>query len=293
MKFLHGGQVQRLDITRITIGPRLRQVSEAQIATLLLMAEDTGITTPIHVRRVEGRYDLIDGAHRLEAARRRGDTEIAALVVECRADEARAMEASNNLGAARMTPLQTAVFVASWKRDYYALHPERAAGVFKGNQHRKINENKDGVVTDIMSLTTAIAASLGTTERHVWRLLNAGERLTPEEIAALEAAPRKVLLKDLVEIGRIGEDDERAAVVEALRNGVAKSAAEARRKVAAAASQAPSVKDPVEEAFKRLIDAWDRAPMAAKKRFLLDRAREVWDAQNRGARLTSWQKAAE
>ena len=76
-----------------------RRFSDAQVANLLLMAEDTGITTPIHVRKVAGKHVLIDGAHRLEAARRLGYTDIAALVHDCRADEARAMEASNNLGA--------------------------------------------------------------------------------------------------------------------------------------------------------------------------------------------------
>ena len=98
---------------------------EDAVENLIMMAEDTGITTPILVRKVGKRHELIDGAHRMEAAYRLGLSDIAALVWDCRADEARGMEASNNLGAARMTVLQTVVFVASWKRDYYVLHPER------------------------------------------------------------------------------------------------------------------------------------------------------------------------
>lgn len=128
MKFLNSGNIIRIPLDEVHVEGRLREVRDAFVENLILMAEDTGITTPIHVRKDRGRFTLIDGAHRLEASRRMGLTDIAALVVECRSDEARAMEASNNLGAARMTPLQTAVFVASWKRDYYAMHPERKPG---------------------------------------------------------------------------------------------------------------------------------------------------------------------
>lgn len=114
---LFGGNIVRIAVGDIAVGQRLRQVSEAAVATLIVMAEDTGITSPIHLRKVKGTFELIDGAHRLTAAKRLGQSDVAALVVECRQDEARAMEASNNLGAARMMPGQTAVFVASWKRD--------------------------------------------------------------------------------------------------------------------------------------------------------------------------------
>ncbi|MFT5614571.1 MAG: hypothetical protein ACI8Q6_001851 [Granulosicoccus sp.] len=119
MKLLYGGNVQRFTLDQIEIGKRLRTVREDAVENLIMMAEDTGITIPVLVRKVAKRHELIDGAHRMEAVLRLGLSDIAALVWDCRADEARGMEASNNLGAARMTVLQTVVFVASWKRDYY------------------------------------------------------------------------------------------------------------------------------------------------------------------------------
>ena len=96
MKFLNSGNIVRIPLDEVLVEGRLRDVREAFVENLILMAEDTGITTPIHVRKVQGRYVLIDGAHRLEAARRMGLSDIAALVVECRADEARAMEAASS-----------------------------------------------------------------------------------------------------------------------------------------------------------------------------------------------------
>lgn len=288
MKFLNGGNVQRLKLGEIIVGPRLRQVGETRVENLMLMSEDTGITTPIHCRKVGREYRLIDGAHRLEVTRRRGLPDIAALVVECRDDEARSMEASNNLGAARMTPLQTAVFVASWKRDYYAMHPDRAKGVFKGNQHT------GKVVTEETSLTRSVAEAFGITERRARTILAAGGRLSPSEVEALETAPKKVLMEELEQIGKIGNPEERSAVVRKLALGAAKKVAEARRQFATenGAVQSP-VKDPVEAAFTALRDAWRRAPMAAKKRFLFEHAHDVWEAQNKGVRLDRWREAGE
>lgn len=275
MKFLNGGNVQRLQLDEVIVGQRLRQVSEAQVENLTLMSEDTGITTPIHCRKVGREYRLIDGAHRLEVTRRRGLPDIAALVVECRDDEARTMEASNNLGAARMTPLQTAVFAASWKRDYYAMHPERAKGVFKGNQHT------EKVVTELSSLTKSIAEAFGITERHAHNILSAGERITRPEAEGLDRAPGKVTLADLQIIAKCTAP-ERYQIVDDLAQGRAKSAAAARKAYLATLPGAvePTVQDPVEAALKALGNAWMRAPKVARRRFVAAHANELADLLN-------------
>lgn len=263
MKFLNSGNIVRLPLDQIEVAGRLREVRDAFVENLMVMAEDTGITTPIHVRKTSGRHVLIDGAHRLEAARRMGLSDIAALVVECRADEARAMEATNNLGAARMTPLQTVVFVASWHRDYYAMHPERKPGGFQGNQHT------GNLVGGIMPLTTTIADAFGVDVTTVKRALRAGRNLSPEEAAELDRSPARVTMKDLQDLSKIGDADERRAVVLRLASGNAKSAAAARRTLAAENGSAPiPLKDPVEEALKALRAAWSRAPKSVRRRFV-------------------------
>lgn len=282
MKILNGGNVIRLPLDQIEVGSRLRDVRESFVLNLMLMAEDTGITTPIHVRKVQGRYVLIDGAHRMETARRRGDPDIACLVVECRADEARAMEASNNLGAARMTPLQTAMFIASWKRDYYALHPERKPGVFKGNQYT------EKLVGGILPLTKTIADAFGVDESTVKRAMSAGDTLTPEEAAALEAAPGRITMLDLRALSKINDAEERAAVVARLASGNAKSAAEARRALRVERDGEAPVKDPADQQYLALSAAWSRAGTKARSRFLFEFAKDIWRAQNAGAALKDW-----
>lgn len=270
MKALNGGNIVRLPLDDIEVSGRLREVRDAFVENLIMMAEDTGITTPIHVRKVDGRYVLIDGAHRLAAARRMGLSDIAALVVECRADEARAMEASNNLGAARMTPLQTAVFVASWKRDYYAMHPERKPGVFKGNQHT------GNLVGINLTLTKTIADAFGVSEPTIKRALLAGEHLKPEEVAQLDAAPARVTMEDLKQLAKISAPEMRSQVVLRLASGNASTAAKAHRSLKAeAGGVGPVVKDPVDEAYKSLKSTWARSAKAARRRFAESHADEL------------------
>jgi ParB family transcriptional regulator, chromosome partitioning protein len=262
---LHGGNILRLPLDAIRVGTRLRAVSAAQVANLLLMAEDTGITTPIHVRKVRDGYDLIDGAHRLAAATELGLPDIACLVFECRQDEARAMEASNNLGAARMTPLQTAVFAASWKRDYYAAHPERKPGVFKGNQH------KAKELTAESALTTAMCEAFGIQQRRAYRILAVGERLTVAETGLLDRAARIVALDELEALSKVGEPEERLAIVKALAADPKARVVKARKAYAVANGRGPvGIKDPVEEGFKALSALWSRVPEKARLRFLDD-----------------------
>lgn len=285
MQILNSGNVVRLRLDQIEVGNRLRAVSHSQVQNLILMAQDTGITTPIHVRKTKDGYELIDGAHRLAAAHELEHDDIAALLVECRQDEARAMEASNNLGAARMSPLQTAVFVASWKRDYYVMHPDRKPGVFKGNQHTgslvtdimSPTRNSGGkVVTDTMSLTTVVADSFGISERHAHRVLAVGEHLQPDEIALLDAPGVRVGLADLAVLSKISEPADRADVLAGLVKPKPVSASKGWAAVKASKRGVqPIVKDKFEEAFRALRLLWSRAPKAAKQRFVDERAREL------------------
>ena len=125
--------------------------------------------------------------------------------------------------------------------------------------------------TDSMAVASFVASTaekFGLSERHVRRLVEAGEKLGVDS-ARLRNIPRAVTLKDLIEISKVGQPTERDAIVDALQSGTAKSAAEARRawKARETGLKTP-VKDPVEESFMALAKLWSRAPEAAKRRFV-------------------------
>lgn len=257
-------QQNRVKVAEIDCRRRLRPISEAGVESLIASIHETGVMKDaIHVRKKkDGSFVLIAGGHRLEAAKQLGWEEIEAKVwTDVTDDWAAIMEIDDNLAGAEMNALDTAVFLATRKTVYERLHPETKAGVAGGLA-------RQGSATELSSFADATAEKFDMTPRQVQKIVAAGARLGPDEVAKLRRAPRRVTLKDLIEISKIGAPTERYDVVRLLSEGTAKSAADARRALKPEAEG--TAKDPVDEAFKALLSAWQRAPMAAKRRFVGD-----------------------
>jgi ParB-like chromosome segregation protein Spo0J len=63
---------------------RRKALDAAKVAALAEDILENGMTTPIHVRHDGKRYILVEGLHRLEAARSLGEVEIDAYLVQAR-----------------------------------------------------------------------------------------------------------------------------------------------------------------------------------------------------------------
>jgi ParB family chromosome partitioning protein len=264
-----------LPVAEIEDRNRLRPVSAAGVEALKTSIAETGVMKDaIHVRRKKGgTLVLIAGAHRLEAARQLGWETIEAKVwVDVTDDWSRLMEIDDNLAGAEMGPLDTAVFLAERKRVYEKLHPETRAATGAELVARRWNTAD---TMSVVSFAKVTAEKFGISERHVRRLVEAGQKLGVDS-ARLRSAPRPITLKDLIEISKVGEVSERYAIIDALRDGRAKSAAEARRAWAAKerGDETPA-KDPVEEAFIALSKMWARAPKEARRRFVAAQFEEL------------------
>lgn len=250
--------VEHLDVASIIVDRRLRPTSEAGVESLMQgIAEAGRFYTRILVRRKPGGDFLIDGAHRLEAVKRLGWRTIPCVVVTCDDAMADFLETEANLNRADLTPLDLAVFLSSWRRVYQKMHPETKQG-HAGAAGRWLKETNS-------SLASIIADARGVTPRHVARIMAAGDALGPDEVAKLRSAPKPIKMKDLEQISKIGDAPTRYDVVAALAEGRAKTAAQA-----IAARRAPTPQpDPVDAAYTALCKAWDRAPLAARKRFVV------------------------
>ena len=258
-----------LPVAEIRADRRLRPVSEAGVEAILASVGELGqIVTPLTVRQrqVQGSglvYELLDGAHRLEAARRLGHGEVPVRVFECTGDQAALMEIDGNLAGAELNALDTAVFLATRKAVYERLHPETRAGVAGGLA-------RQGSAADMMSVASFVgstAEKFGLSERHVRRMTAAGARLGPDEVQQLRLAPRPVTLADLQAISAIGEAPERYEVVRQLATGEAKSAAAA-RKAWFHRENPPAPVSPEDAEFAALHDRWARTSKAARRRFV-------------------------
>ena len=242
---------------------RVTPLGEDGLSLILQSVEETGeIRDAIHLRKVKGGYELIDGLHRLEVARRTGRETIRAQVWHCTLDQARLMEADANVTFTHMNAVDLAVSLAGRKRSYLKLHPETARGVAGGRLC-------PGEQATEMSFVKFISEVIGVSKRQIERVVAAGEAMDQKAVLALRKAPKRVAMGDLYQIAKAHGPEEREYILKSLVAGQAKNAAAARRAFAAEKrGEKPTVKDPVEEGYKALLTAWKRAPAAAKRRFV-------------------------
>lgn len=264
---------------------RLRPVSAATVSALVHVIAEHGFTVPILLRKTRGALHLIDGAHRLAAMQQLGSATIPAMIIECTSEEARALEASQNLAGASMSPLDDALFLAAYAKAYEVLHPETRRGAASVLA-------RQGIQTELSSFCDIIAEKRSISTRQVRKIVAAGRNITRQEAEHLRSAPRKVTLKDVEDIGKIGDEEERVQVVLKLAGGNAKTAAAARRMLRAEAG-GEVVMNAKDAAFNALINAWRRAPISVRKRFCLEAGREIWEAQNKGASLLNIDETAD
>jgi ParB family chromosome partitioning protein len=249
-----------LPISDIAVLPdRLRPVSAATTAVLRQVIGEFGFTVPVLVRKTRKGFVLVDGANRLAVMTELGQTTIPVVAISCRDDEARALEASQNLAGAGMTPVDDAIFLAAYSAAYGEMHPETRPGVAGGLA-------RQGLATELSSFAETIAEKRAITVRQVRKIARAGRFISRDEAYWLRTAPKKVTLADLQLLGKISDPDERAAVIGALAEG--RKASDARKAWRLAKDGAePAVKDPVEEGFKALRALWGRVPQRARRRF--------------------------
>lgn len=265
-------RIEEVRVADIQMKDRVRSVSDAALTVLRQSYEDHGgFTTPVHIRKMRGgAFELIDGAHRLTLARELGLDVILARIWECSGEQARFFETDANVSVSHLTPVALARSLVVRQEAYQKLHPETVAGVAGARARHGLQRNNS-------SFAEFVGAVMGLTPRQVRKIIHAGKSVTPEQCDLLEAAPKRVALSDLQELGKIGEAAERDRVVELLALGKAKNAAHARRTYLAEQGKGPTPLNPTDQAYLRLLDAWNRAPKAARNQFLDERGEELRD----------------
>lgn len=260
-------ETRLVDLAEIDDSKRLRPVSQAGVDALIASYRELGVMKdPIDLRRTKaGTLVLMAGGHRMGMARELGWEQIEAKIwIDVTDDWAALMEIDDNLAGAEMNALDNAVFLATRKRIYEKLHPET-----KYATGAELAGKRWGNASDIVSFASATAEKFGVSKRHVERMVAAGASLESSEIDLLRGSPRQVTLKDLTEIAKIGNEEERRQVVLRLSSGKVKSASEARKSLVAETVE-PPVQNPVEVEFKALLTAWGRAGASARRRFVAE-----------------------
>lgn len=250
---------QLIPVDQILVEDRLRSVNPDHAALIAESFRANGQMTPIEVRRDEdGKFVLVAGAHRLEAAKLAEMDQIAAIVTDFGRDEARLREIDENLCRRDLTELDRATFLAERKAVWARLNPE--AIVFK-NKKSRTN------LSTIGTFAEEVAERLGLSRRTIDRAIRRHTALcasAKDILAHSKWADNGAVLDGLSKLS--AQDQIKAA--EALtreynpaRNLSAAIAEFAPRPKGAAAAEA-------NQEYDRLITAWRKAGRVARKRFI-------------------------
>lgn len=175
-----------IPVARVELGRRLREISEAQVVALMASIGDVGLLNPITVYprkvieagiSVDG-YGVVAGAHRLEACKRLGHTEIAAQVVGLTELERQIAECDENLCGTTLTPSERATFTRRRKEAYEALHPETRAHVAGAHASNRAQGNASANFAPAFTADTA--ARTGQSERKVQLDAERGSKVCDE-----------------------------------------------------------------------------------------------------------------
>ncbi len=274
---LHAGFLVRLD--QIRASARLREVDPDWVELLAESIARDGVTSPLTVRPArdvtkggrwgkahEGLYDLLAGAHRLEAARKAGLEEVP---VEIRhpesPDAARLIEIDENLIRHELRPLDRAVFLAERKAIYERLHPETRQHVAGGHAKAK------GSASVTMTFAKATADRIGLSRSAIERSVRIAARIPADLRSAIS---RSRILEQQNELLAFADlpADRMGPVLDLLREGKAKRVSEA---VARLEGRTVTPEAAEDRQLRQLTDAWVRAALPVKHRFVREIAGDL------------------
>ena len=164
-------------IDQIDIRPDARAIDAGTVAGLVDSIGAVGLIHPIRVRPAGERWQVIAGAHRLQACRDLGLVEIDAVVVADDDLHAELAMIDENLCRSELSPSDRARQTARRKVIYEELHPETRHG---GNRRSDQVDN-----LSVRSFAAETAALAGVDERSVRRDAERGEKVTEEAMGLI------------------------------------------------------------------------------------------------------------
>jgi Pyruvate/2-oxoacid:ferredoxin oxidoreductase gamma subunit len=167
-----------IPIDRIVNRPDARAVDAEAVQRLVDSVAKVGLINPIRVRASGDKWEVIAGAHRLEAHKHLGLAEIEAIVVADDDLHAELAMIDENLCRAELSPSDRARQTARRKAIYLELHPETAEHVAGGVAKNSAADN----LSAAPSFAAATAAVTGADERTVRRDAERGEKVIPEAL---------------------------------------------------------------------------------------------------------------
>ena len=174
------GFVRSIEIDLLDRRADARAIDAGAVAAIAASFAEVGQMNPIRVRPRGERFEIVAGAHRVEACRALGLVEVEALIVDTGELFAELAMIDENLCRAELGPADRARQTARRKQIYEELHPETRHGATGGGhgQSRQVGDSAPRFTTDT-------AAATGASERAVQRDAERGARVAEEVLEAI------------------------------------------------------------------------------------------------------------
>jgi hypothetical protein len=169
-----------LPLDKITLRSDARAINFDTVSGLAESIATVGLINPIRVRVSGDGWEVVAGAHRLEACRSLGLAEIECDVVEDDDLHAELAMIDENLCRAELSPSDRARQTARRKAIYEAIHKEAAHGGNSGGPSGQF------VHTDVDSFAANTAKAIGKDERSVRRDAERGQKILPEVLDMIQ-----------------------------------------------------------------------------------------------------------
>ena len=269
-----------VDISSIDVPKRIRAVDPAHVDFFKAAIADQGFKGAITVRPSEddpSRFELVAGAHRLEAMRQLGEAEIPADVQVMTDDQARLWEINENLVRRELNAKDRAVFLLEAKR----LRQRIDGASRRGGDRRstKVQTLDFDPSPFPLSFTDEMAARLGIKRAAILADIAFAERLAPDVLELLDGTGIADNRSALIALSQ-QEADRQRGIARDMRDGKFKTVGAA---IASRDGRAAPGGDRDRNAragfVTRFADAWDKLDEAGK----VEALREIVEGEKQRA----------
>lgn len=164
-----------LPTDKILLRTDARAISDEAVAALVDSISAVGLINPIRVRASGDQYELIAGAHRLEAHKRLGLADVSCVIVTDDDLHAELAMIDENLCRADLSPADRAKQTARRKAIYQELNPAtRSGGDHKSDKFQTLKSDTPPSFAD------ATAQATGRSAASVYLDTSRGENILPE-----------------------------------------------------------------------------------------------------------------
>ena len=204
----------RISPDEVKVKSGRRSLNEEKVKSLAQSIEEIGLLNPI---TIDLEYNLIAGAHRLEAVKRLGRVSIECNQVDLKGLQAELAEIDENLVRHNLNHIDEADQLLRRKEIYEELHPETKAGAAGA---KATNEKRWGIATarravaTEKSFVTDTFEKTGIAERTIREKIQVANNLTPEVKEMVKESG--IGKKNAIKLAQIKDEDKQKEAAQML-----------------------------------------------------------------------------